>query len=126
MAPRAIWAERVPVIMMASRFKLVLSPSSSTVADMRARSSSNSENGNVQTTNSAKKLRLTKVDAGLGPCGNSFMSNQNCSAVHSEATTAPAWMLVAIMGTCSRLKLLSPSQSNSPRMNQRMASPPPR
>ena len=57
--------------------------------DDRARASRSALKAIVQVANSAKKLRLTKVDAGLGPCGKYLKSIQNCRAVHSDATTTP-------------------------------------
>jgi hypothetical protein len=92
----------------------------------RARTSSSAEKGSVQAANSAKKLRLTKVDAGFGPCANQPNSNQNCRAAHSEAMTAPPWMPHASQGRRSRDKVFRPSQSSSPKRNQRIASTPPR
>ncbi len=82
-------AERVPVIMMATMLNAVVKASSAICADALARVISNTENGSVQTTNSAKKLRLTKVDAGFGPCGKYLKSTQNCRTVHSDAIIAP-------------------------------------
>ena len=119
-------AERVPVISIATMLKPSEKASSVTVALLRARASSQTENGSVQTTNSAKKLRLTKVDAGLGPCGKKDMSVQNCSAVQSEATKAPVWMPQASSGMRSRSRVFRPSQTMSVKMNQRIASTPPR
>ena len=62
-------APRVPVIIRAT----ILNPKVKAINAMREEffdwASMYAENGKVQTTNSAKKFRLTKVDAGLGPCG---------------------------------------------------------
>jgi hypothetical protein len=88
-ASMASSADRVPVIMIATRLNAVVNASKAIRAGSFTRAMSMAENGSVQTTNSAKKLRLTKVDAGLGPCGKYLKSVQNCSAVHSDATTAP-------------------------------------
>ena len=94
----AIRAARVPVIRMATMMSPVLADSNATCELCRARASSKAAKGRVQTANSAKKLRLTNVEAGCGPCGKNWKSTQNCSAAQSEATSCagvnapePAW-----------------------------------
>ena len=66
---KALRAPRVPVIIRATMFRPSVKASTATRGALRACASSRAEKGSVQTTNSAKKLRLTKVDAGFGPCG---------------------------------------------------------
>lgn len=60
--------------MIATTLKAVVNDKSAIVADCLARASSQKEKGSVQTTYSAKKLRLTKVDAGSGPWGKYLKS----------------------------------------------------
>ena len=82
-------APRVPVINSATMLKPSVKASAA-IRDLPLACASNSaEKGSVHTTNSAKKLRLTKVDAGFGPCGKKLKSNQNCKAAQRDATTAP-------------------------------------
>src|SRR6185369_14637033 len=80
----------------------------------------------VQTANSAKKLRLTKVDAGCGPWGKKPKATQNCSAAQSAATTAPACTPQASIGIRSRDSVLTPSQTSRLKTNQRTTSVPAR
>ena len=63
----ALRAPRVPVAKRATMFKPRVNASTTTRSDVRACTSSKAEKGSVHTTNSAKKLRLTNVDAGFGP-----------------------------------------------------------
>ena len=121
-----ISAARVPVIRMATMTSPVLKASNADCALWRDRASSSAANGRVQTVNSAKKLRLTKVEAGCGPCGKKPRLTQNCSTAHSDATAAPPWIPQASSGRRSRARVLRPSHSSRAKMNQRMASTPAR
>ena len=82
-------ADRVPAIIRADTLKPMEKVSRKTEALSFTRINKKAENGSAHTMYSAKKLRLTKVDAGLGPCAKNCQSNQNCSAAQSDASTAP-------------------------------------
>ena len=90
MTPNASKAERVPVINNATALKATKKTCNAMFIEPRALAASHSDSGSVQIKNSAKKLRFTNVEAGFGPCAKNPKSNQNCSAVHNEATMAPA------------------------------------
>ena len=119
-------AERVPVIIRATPLKATNRARTAIWSGPRARAKSHTENGTVHTTYSANMLRLTKVDAGFGPCGNRLKSTKNCSTVHKEAATAPQWMALASNGSRSRVNVLRPSHKSRLKMNQRIASTPAR
>ena len=82
-------AERVPVINSATTLKDRVKAKKPISLAWRLCASSHTEKGSVHTTYSAKKLRLTNVEAGLGPWGKYLKSIQNCKAVQSDASTAP-------------------------------------
>ena len=68
---RANNAERVPVIISTVTLKPSATTTEKTDILSFSRVSNNTLNGSVQTTNSAKKFRLTNVEAGLGPWAKS-------------------------------------------------------
>ena len=119
-------ALRVPVIRMETITNPPVTASKAICPRLRARASNSAANGSVQVANSAKKLRLTKVEAGFGPCGKKRKSIQNCNAAHSAATTAPPWTAHASSGNRSRVSVFSPSHNSRLKMNQRIASTPAR
>jgi hypothetical protein len=106
--------------------KPTLAASATAVAVRFARASSSTPKGKAQTANSAKKLRLMKVEAGCAPCGNGLAPVQNCRTAQPEAMSAPPWTHQASMGNRSREKVFSPSHTISANRNQRTASTPAR
>ena len=119
-------AERVPVIIKAEMLKPREKIRKNTVVLSLTRVNSRAEKGRVQTANSAKKLRLTNVDAGFGPWAKKLKSNQNCRAAHSDAITAPRCMPHARCVARSSVNALSPKNTIIANKNQRTASTPPR
>lgn len=119
-------ADRVPVIRIASTHRTIEAAMASNLRGGGMLAKSQAESGKALTAYSAKKLRLTKVDAGAAPWGNQRKSNQNCSATHSDATKAPACMPHSSVGRFSRVSTFSPSHSSKLNKNQRIASTPAR
>ena len=67
-------APRVPVIISATTLKPSVNANRAMREELLLCTSKYKVNGKVHTTNSAKKLRLTNVEAGLGPCGKNVKS----------------------------------------------------
>lgn len=116
-----ISAPRVPGIMAVTTTSPVLA-ARKTMRPVVCARSSRAENGNADTMYSAKKLRLPKVEAGLGPWVKGLTFSQNCKAAQIAAAKAPRCTPHAMVSSRSRSNRFRPSQHRQAHGNQRMAS----